>query len=129
MPKLKETSIALLSKTVIADLSSEVETTIYTVNTGKTMIPAWGWLKVDGDVGANGVFTIGQDGAETDWVATINSDNLDASGDVIIIGPIPSATPSTLKEYAAGTVIKFVVATAGNAVAGTLYYFGFEDDA
>jgi hypothetical protein len=129
MPYAEEKTLALLQKTEISNLSTESETTIYTVPTGKTCILAWAWLKVAGDVGANGVFTIGQDGAETDWVATINSDNLDANLDVILIGPVPSATPATLKEYVAGELIKFDVATAGNAVAGTIYLFGFLDDA
>jgi hypothetical protein len=129
VPYAEEKTICLLSKTTIADLSSATETTVYTVPTGKTCILAWSWLKVAGDVGANLAVTVGQNGAETDWVGTTNGDNLDAASDVIIIGPVPSATPATLKEYAAATVIKFDVAVAGNAVAGTYYLFGFLDDA
>lgn len=129
MPYAEEKTIALLQKTAIADLSSATETTVYTVPTGKTCILAWSWLKVAGDVGANLAVTVGQDGAETDWVGTTNGDNLDANLDVILIGPVPSATPATLKEYVAGELIKFDVAVAGNAVAGTFYLFGFLDDA
>lgn len=129
MPMAKESCLALLSKTAITSMAVEAEQTIYTVPTGKTCILAFAWLKVEGDLGAAGVFTIGQDGAETDWVATINSDNADANLDVLPIGPIFNATPPTLKEYVAGELIKFDVATAANAVAGTLYLFGFLDDA
>jgi hypothetical protein len=60
MPYAEEKTLALLQKTEITNLSTESETTIYTVPPGKTCILAWAWLKVAGDVGASGVFTIGQ---------------------------------------------------------------------
>lgn len=129
MPVTQEKCIALLQKTSIADLSVETETTIYTVPVGKTCILTEAWIKVDGDAGANGVFTIGQNGAETDWLATINSDNLDADLDCTIMKPVASATPPTLKEYVASELIQFDVATAANAVGCTIYLFGFLDDA
>lgn len=119
----------LLSITAIADLSSEVETTIYTVPTGKTLIPTKAFQRAAGDVGAAGVCSIGADATPTDFVGNTNQDNLDAAGDVILLAPVPSATPATLKEYAAGTVIKYDQVTAGNAVAATLYFFGILDDA
>jgi hypothetical protein len=129
MPKLEETSIALLSTTAIADLSSETATTLYTVPIGKTCILSHAMLRVAGDVGANLVVTIGQVGALTDFVDTTNGDNLDAEGDVIRMAPVPSATPATEKEYTAGEIIQLDVDTAGNAIAGTLYLYGTEDDA
>lgn len=115
----------LLSVTTIADLSSVAATTLYTVPTGKKLVLTEAWLKVEGDVGANLAFTVGQAAALTDWVGTTNGDNLDADEDVIIIKPVPSATPSTNKMYPAGTVIKIDVAVGGNAVAGTVYLYGF----
>lgn len=120
---------AMLSVTDISDLSSETQTTLYTVPSGKTLILTKALLRVAGDVGANGVVTIGQNGANTDFVGTTNLDNADAAGDVVLIAPVPSATPATLKEYTAGEVIELDVATAGNSVAGTLYLFGILDDA
>ena len=115
----------LLSVTAIADLSSETQTTIYTVPAGYTLIPTKAYLVADeGDVGAALVATIGQNGANTDFVGTTNGDNLDAAEDVILMAPVPSATPAKLKRYAAGTVIEFDVATAGNAVTGEVLYFG-----
>lgn len=129
MADLRESTDALVSVTAIADISSEVETTIYTVPTGKTLILTKAFLKVAGDVGAAGVCTIGADATPTDFIGSTNMDNLDVAGDVIILAPVPSATPATLKEYAAATVIKYDQATAGNAVAGTLYLFGILDDA
>lgn len=129
MADLIENADGLLSTTAIADLSSETQTTLYTVPVGKTLILTFAKLRVAGDVGAAGVGTIGQNGAVTDFVGTTNLDNLDASGDVILFAPVPSATPAKTKEYAAGTVIEYDVATAGNAVAGTLYLHGVLDDA
>lgn len=129
MPKQKETTIALLSTTAIADLSSATATTLYTVPIAKTCLLSHARLRVAGDVGANLAVTIGQVGALTDFVGTTNGDNLDVAGDAILIAPVPSATPSTEKEYTAGEIIQIDVAVAGNAVAGTVYLWGTEDDA
>ena len=125
----EESCNCLLSVTDIADLSSVADTTLYTVPTGKTCILTEAWLKVAADVGAALVVSIGQAGAETDFVGNTNGDNLDAAGDCILLKPVPSATPATNKEYAAATVIEFSVSVGGNAVAGTVYLFGIEDDA
>ncbi len=129
MSEMVENAVTLLSVTAIADLSSATATTLYTVRTGKTCILSHAKLRVAGDVGASLAVTIGQVGALTDFVGTTNGDNLNAAGDVILIAPIPSATPATLKEYTAAEVIQIDVAVAGNAVAGTVYLFGTEDDA
>ena len=126
MADAKEKTIALLSTTTVGtDLSTVGETTIYTVPTGKTCVLSEAWLKAAGDVGGSLDFTIGQDTAETDFVGTTAGDNLNAANDVIICKPVPSASPTTQKAYAAGTVIKFKITAGGNAVAGTVYLFGF----
>lgn len=125
MADAKEKTLALLSVTDIADLSSVAETTFYTVPAGKTCILSEAWLKAAGDVGGSLDFTIGQDTAETDFVGTTAGDNLDAANDCILVKPVPSATPTTQKAYPAGTVLKFKVTAGGNAVAGVLYAFGF----
>ncbi len=125
MIDLKESCDGLLSVTTIADLSSETQTALYTVPTGYTLILTKGYLVSDeGDVGASLVVTIGQNGAVTDFVGTTNGDNLDAAEDVILMAPVPSATPAKLKRYTAGTVIELDVATAGNGVTGELLLYG-----
>lgn len=129
MASLREKGIALVSDTTVSDLSSVAETTIYTVPVGKVFVPTEAWLRAAGDVGAALVCSIGQNGAETDFVGATNGDNLDAAGDCIIMKPVPSATPATNKSYAAGTVIKFNVSVAGNAVVGRVFLFGFLYDA
>lgn len=125
MADLHENALSLLSSTAIADLSSETQTTLYTVPVGKKLILHSAFLEAAADVGAALVVTVGQNGAVTDWVGTTNGDNLDADEDCILVAPVPSATPAKQKIYAAGTVIELDVATAGNAVAGVLHLFGF----
>jgi len=130
MGLLKESVISLLSSTAIATHATlNAETTIYTVPTSKTCIPCFAFLRIAGDVGNVCTITIGQNGAESDWIGTTTLSNLDAAGDVVCLWPVPSATPEKMKEYAAAVVLKYKVTTAGNAVAGTLYLFGNLDDA
>lgn len=125
MAALNENAITRLSTTAVADLSSATATTLYTVPTGKKLCLTQAYLEAKGDVGAALAVTIGQVGALTDFVGTTNGDNLNADEDVILIAPVPSATPATNKLYAAGAIIQIDVAVAGNAVAGVVYLFGF----
>lgn len=119
-----ECGIAFLGTVVIADFSSVAQTTYYTVPTGFECIPFGLWMEADGDVGANLAFTSGQVGALTDFLGTTNGDNLDAANDGIWCLPVPSATPSKCKVYAAGTVLQLDVMVAGNAVAGRVDFYG-----
>lgn len=125
MAELREKAATLLSTTTLSDMSVADERTIYTVPVGKTCILAFAFIEADGNFADAGILTIGQDSTPDDFVGTTNVDNLDADGDVILMAPVPSATPATLVAYAAGTVIKLDVATAAAAVTGTCYLFGF----
>ncbi len=129
MAEAKKNVLSILSVTTIADFSSTVETEIFVVPAGTVCYLHSAFVEADGDVEATGVFTIGQNGAETDFVGTTNADNLDADNDFILMAPVPSATPATLKKYPAGTSIKFDVATGGAAVAGKVILFGILRDA
>ena len=116
---------ALLSTTAITDMSVAAIQTLYTVPVGKTCILAFAFLESDGDLADAGVVTIGSGALAIDFVGTTNVDNLNADGDVILMAPVPSATPATLKAYAAATVISLDVATAAAAQTATCYLFGF----
>ena len=122
--KSERNVLSLLSVTTIADFSSVAETTLYTVPTLDNCYLFCSFVEADADVGAALVASIGQNGAETDFIPVINGDNLDADNDFVLGIPIPSATPVTLKKYAAGTLIKFNVSVGGNAVAGQVLLFG-----
>jgi hypothetical protein len=130
MSELSELCTKLLSTTAI-NFSTTAAQTIYTVPDGKSCIVSEVWVKASADVGASGTVTIGKSTVTTDFSAgtvangIINLSNLDADGDVIIVKPLPSATPLKMKTYTAGTVIVFDVGTAGSNVAGTVYLFGF----
>ncbi len=125
MSALHLDSAALLSTTAITDMSVEAIQTLYTVPVGKTCILAFAFLESDGDLADAGVVTIGSGALAIDFVGTTNVDNLNADGDVILMAPVPSATPATLKAYAATTVISLDVATAAAAQTATCYLFGF----
>ena len=125
MTALNENAITLLSSTAVADLSSATATALYTVPVGYKLCLSHAYLEVAGDAGAALAVTIGRSTALTDFVGTTNGDNLDADEDVILIAPVPSATPATNKLYAAGVIISIDVAVAGNAIAGVVYLFGF----
>ncbi len=130
MAKLKHSGITLLSKTTVdTDLSTTGQTVLYTVPPNTVTLLVAAYLKAAGDVGANLQCQIGQNSATTDFVIDSAGDNLDAANDVIPLMPIPHATPPKLKMYTAGTVIEFDITVGGNAVAGTVYLLGLQDDA
>ena len=116
-------SDSVLSATTL-DLSADGNTTIFTVPSGKTAVLTKAVLVVGADAVSTDI-TIGQAGALTDFLGTQQTDNLDAAGDVGIMAPIPNATPVLQKAYAAGTIIKAVVANHAGGATNTLYLFGF----
>lgn len=122
MPNLIEKSVSLLSATTVA-LNADADTVIYTVPTGKRCILHSALLVAGADAGTSDI-SIGQNGAETDFVGVTNLDNLDAQYDSMLLAPVPSATPATLKSYAAGTVIEAKIANQAGGATNTLYLYG-----
>ena len=122
MPDLKEKSISLLSATTVS-LAADGDTVLYTVPTGKRCILHSALIVAGADAGESDI-SIGQDGAETDFVGVTTLDNLDAQYDSMLLAPVPSATPATLKSYAAGTVIEAKVANHAGGATNTVYLFG-----
>ncbi|MFA5340417.1 MAG: hypothetical protein WC332_01445 [Clostridia bacterium] len=112
----------LLSTTTIA-LNADADTTIYTVPTGVTCVLTKAILVAGANANSTD-FSIGQNGAETDWLPTNQLDNLDASGDAIILMPVPATTPTKCKAYAATTVIQAKVSNQAGGATNTLFLFG-----
>jgi hypothetical protein len=123
MPNLKEKSVSLLSATAVA-LNADASTTIYTVPTGKRCVLHSAMLVAGADAGTSDI-SIGITAGGTDFIGVTNLDNVDAQYDVCILAPVPSATPATLKSYAAGSVIIAKVANQAGGATNTLYLFGF----
>ena len=114
---------SLLSITTVS-LAADADTTIFTVPTGRRCVLTKAILVVGADA-ASTDFSIGADGAETDWLPTNQLDNLDAANDAAILMPVPSTTPSKIESYAAGTVIQAKVSNQAGGATNTLYLFGF----
>jgi len=122
MAVLNENAVTLLSTTTVA-LNADADTTIYTVPTGHRCILDHAILVAGADAGTSDI-SIGANGAETNFVGVTNLDNLDAQYDAMLLAPVPSATPATLKSYADGTVIEAKVANHAGGASNTLYLFG-----
>lgn len=122
MANLRENCCSLLSTTTVA-LNADADTTIYTVPTGKRCILSHAILVAGADANSTD-FSIGADGAETDFIPTQQLDNLDAQYDAVILMPVPNTTPTKTKSYAAGTVIQCKVSNQAGGATNTLYLYG-----
>jgi len=115
-------TVNLLSTTTVP-LNANGDTALYTVPTGKRCLLHKAILVAGADAGTSDI-SIGANGAETDFVGVTNLDNVDAAYDSCLIAPIPSATPATLKSYAAATVIEAQVANQAGSATNTVYLYG-----
>jgi hypothetical protein len=109
MSELNELTPVLLSNTNVA-LNAVAQTTLYTVPTGKRLLITKAIL-IAGASAGDGVLTIGKQGSATDFLGAQTLSNLAAQYDVVILQPIPNATPVLSKSYAAGSIIEADVTT------------------
>jgi len=125
LPDLKEKSVSLLSATTVS-LAANADTTLYTVPVGKRCILSHAILVAGADAVTSDI-SIGQNGAETDFVGAIDLGNVDAQYDACRLAPVPvAAAASAVKEksYAAGTVIEAKVTNQAGSANNTLYLYG-----
>lgn len=122
MAALREYSVALLSSVTVS-LAADGDTTIYMVPSDKRCILSHAILVAGSDAGTSDI-SIGQNGAETDFVGVTNLDNLDAQYDAVLLAPVPSATPAMLKSYAGNTTIQAQVANHAGGATNTLFLYG-----
>ncbi len=115
-------SVVLLS-TINVSLAANADTSLFTVPSEYRCILDHAKLVAGADAGTSDI-SIGANGAETDFIGVTNLDNLDAANDMVLLAPVPSATPATLKSYAAGTVIEAQVANQVGGATNTLYLYG-----
>jgi hypothetical protein len=122
MPYLETAAISLLSE-INVDLSSNADTIIYTVPTGKTCVLAWACLVAGSNTGASQI-SIGQSGSTTDWIP-LNTLAVSVAGNAFVLQPVPNTTTPLQQTYPAGTVIKATVANHAGGATNALYLFGF----
>lgn len=122
MASLDVLALSLLSATTVA-LNANGDTTLYTVPPGKRCILHSAILVAGADAGTT-TLSIGQNGAETDFLPVNTLSNLDAQYDAVVLMPVPNTTPTKTKSYAAGTVIQAQVTNQAGGATNTLYLFG-----
>ena len=116
----------ILLSTTTVPLNANGLTTIYTVPTegGKRCVLSHALMDLGADAGTSDI-SIGQSGATTDFLPVQNLDNGNAQYDVLLLMPVPSATPALpQKSYAAGTVIQALVANQAGGTTNKLFLFG-----
>jgi hypothetical protein len=122
MTALNTVATTLLSATNVA-LNANADTVLYTVPPNKTCLLHYAVLVAGANANSTDI-SIGQNGAETDFIPTNQCDNLDAANDAIILMPVPATTPTKTKAYTAGTVIEAKVSNQAGGATNTLYLFG-----
>ena len=123
MAALREFAATLLSATTVS-LAADGDTNIYKVPDDKRCVLLFAILVAGADAGTSDI-SIGNNGTETDFIGVTNLDNLDAQYDAVLLAPVPSATPATLKSYAGGSTIQTQVANHAGGASNVLYLFGF----
>ena len=123
MAYLEESGDCLLSTTTVS-FAADADTTLYTVPTGKRCVLTMAIVIAGADAGATTTLSIGQNGAETDFVPACTLSNLDAQYDAVTLEPIMNVTPLKNKSYAAGTVIEAQVASHSGGATNTVKLYG-----
>ena len=120
---LEDVSLRKLSTTTVP-FNATGQTTLYTVLTGKTFIPIMAIIRAGANAALTDV-TFGRVGALTDWMGTIQLDNLDADGDQVKIEVANSDPPTKSKTYAAGVVFQIDVTVAQGGATNYVDLFGY----
>lgn len=123
MPDLTENAITKVSSTKV-DFSVVAATTLYTVPVGMLFIPVVAYIRSGADCLLTDV-TFGRSTAKTDWLGTIQLDNLDADGDCVKIEPSNANPPTKSKTYAAGVLFQIDVTVAQGGAANKVDLFGY----
>lgn len=120
-------SMAKISTTTVA-FDTTGQTTLYTVPTGKIFVPILVVIRAGADAAQTDV-TFGRSTALTDWLSTIQLDNLDADGDQVKIELSNANPPTKSKTYAAGVLFQIDVTVAQGGATNYVDLFGYEINA
>lgn len=119
----KETGLALLSSTIVS-FAAVAQTTLYTGPASQIYVPVFAIIRAGADAALTDV-TFGRVGALTDWMGTIQLDNLDADGDQVKIEPTNTNPPAKSKTYAAAVVFQIDVTVAQGGASNKVDLFGY----
>lgn len=125
--ELNESGLTKVSTTTVA-FDAVAATTLYTVPTGKLFVPVFAIVRVGSDAMPDSIptdVTFGRVGALTDFLNTIQLDNLDADGDMALLMPVPQDPPLVLKTYVAAVVFQIDVTVAGGGALNEIDLFGY----
>ena len=123
MSDLAENALTKVSTTTVA-FNAVAATTLYTVPPGKLFIPILAIIRAGADAVLTDV-TFGRSTAKTDWMGTIQLDNLDADGDQVKIEVSNVDPPTKSKTYAAGVLFQIDVTVAQGGASNKVDLFGF----
>jgi|LGVF01.2.fsa_nt_gb hypothetical protein len=112
-----------VSTTTVA-FDAVAATTLYTVPKGMFFIPTMAVIRAGANAAATDV-TFGRVGALTDWLGTMQLDNLDADGDQVLVMPVPQDPSLKLKTYAAEVVFQIDVTVAAGGATNYVDLFGY----
>ena len=112
-----------VSTTVVA-FNAVAATTLYIVPAGKIFIPVFVIIRAGADAVLTDV-TFGRVGALTDWLGTIQLDNLDAAGDQVRLEITNANPPAKSKTYAADVVFQIDVTVAQGGATNYVDLFGY----
>jgi hypothetical protein len=123
---LKTFAVTLLGSAVVDLQNGDAKSTVYTVPTGKTMVPVFVIIRnPSGSLTGGTDFDIGSGANADTWRQTIDLSSMTATTDYMVIGPI-AATPVkyTLEAAAAAFGIKPITGATGDETA-TMDVFGY----
>lgn len=121
--ELKESALTKINSTTVA-FNAVAATTLYTVPVGKLFIPVLVIVRAGADAALTDV-TFGRSTAKTDWLGTMQLDNLDADGDQALLMPVPQDPALKLKTYAAGVLFQVDVTVAQGGASNNVDLFGY----
>ena len=128
---LSHNAVTLLGSVDSINMKTVTATTLYTVPTGKTMIPHFIIIRNNSASLAVCQVTFGLSTALTDFLPASTLTNFTTALSAIILRPIPHATPALeINQYIAGEIFQMNLTVAATAAGtATIEVYGTVDDA
>jgi len=128
---LKQKAVSILGSVDSVNMKTVAATALYTVPTGKTMVPHWVIIRSNTASLAVCQVTFGLSTALTDFLTAQTLTNITTAGSAVKLMPVVSATPAAeINEYTAGQIFSMDLTVAATAAGtATIELYGTIDDA